>query len=528
MSRNSSNKTGPVVSVLIPTFNRRRYLPLALASALGQSYENLQVIVVNDGGEDVSDIIDSFDDPRVVFINRSQNRGKACSLNEAIERVRGKYICYLDDDDLYYPHHVETLVNTLESSDCQAAYNDLYNVHCKILPDGRREVLSKVVDISRDFNRFFMLCYNHILHVSLMHRTELLEKTGLYNEAVNILIDWDITRRMVFYTDFQHVHEITGEFYTVAGGGDRISIQRRKDEKQYKRNFLTIRTTRPPKPWSRIEDLSIIFTADRFDRRAGRTLGSIWQHTFYPYQLYLPLSQADLDRLNTDIPSIVPVPLRTGAVRSEQVDTALSKCESKYVAIVPSGFPVRQIWIEDSLHALINSCDREALELEGSTESCWAVVTRKDDLVRARSNYAHLPLRQSLEAAGVSIRHVEPEEIPFQYDQLLQRAREAESDGRWLDAANIYEYMGSNYGNELWTKTVAAKALFKAGDHTKAAELACWVNDRRPSVESIFLEAKIRREQDDIYSAIKLFKKARAILENSSLSLESQMAGNRH
>ncbi|GAG26148.1 unnamed protein product, partial [marine sediment metagenome] len=120
MLENQETKVGPVVSVLIPTFNRPRYLSEALASALHQSYSNLQVIVVNDGGQDVSSIVNSFSDPRIIFINRKENRGKAFSLNEALARAEGEYIAYLDDDDLYYPNHIETLVDVLENkTDCQ-------------------------------------------------------------------------------------------------------------------------------------------------------------------------------------------------------------------------------------------------------------------------------------------------------------------------------------------------------------------------------------------------------------------------
>ncbi|MHC4602909.1 MAG: glycosyltransferase family 2 protein, partial [Planctomycetota bacterium] len=192
MLENYETKVGPVVSVLIPTFNRPRYLSEALASALRQSYRNLQVIIVNDGGEDVSGIVNSFSDPRIIFINRKENYGKAFSLNEALDRAEGKYIAYLDDDDLYYPNHIETLVDVLENkTNCHVAYSDLYKKYCKVMPDGSRQVLSKVVNVSRDFDRFFMLYFNHVLHVSLMHRRDLIEKTGLYKEQLNILIDWD-------------------------------------------------------------------------------------------------------------------------------------------------------------------------------------------------------------------------------------------------------------------------------------------------------------------------------------------------
>ena len=77
-------KAGPVVTVLVPTFNRRRYLAGALASVVRQSYRNLQIIVINDGGEDVSDIVNSFGDERLIFIDRKENRGKAHSLNEVM------------------------------------------------------------------------------------------------------------------------------------------------------------------------------------------------------------------------------------------------------------------------------------------------------------------------------------------------------------------------------------------------------------------------------------------------------------
>jgi glycosyltransferase involved in cell wall biosynthesis len=305
---NGGKKLGPLVSVLIPTYNRRRYLPVALASAIRQDYGNLEIFVIRDGGDDVSDIVNSFNDPRIIFIDRKENRGIPFTLNQALAQAKGKYICYLGDDDLYYPNHVSTLLNALENqTDCQVAYSDLYRTYCRIEPDGSRQVLSKVVEISRDFDRFVMLYFNHTLHVSLMHRRDLLEEAGPYNEDLNILIDWDLTRRLVFFTDFYHVCAITGEFCSPVGECDRVSVQKRKDKNAYLKNAMTIRTTRPAKPWSKIEDMSIIFTVGRLNSRAAETLRSIWRHTFYPYEVYLPLSQADINNLNTDMPNIITI-----------------------------------------------------------------------------------------------------------------------------------------------------------------------------------------------------------------------------
>ncbi|MHC4891251.1 MAG: glycosyltransferase family 2 protein, partial [Planctomycetota bacterium] len=104
MARDNERKVGPIVSVLIPTYNRRRYLPVALSSVVHQDYNNLEIFVIRDGGEDVCDVVSSFDDPRIIFINRKENRGLPFTLNEALVRAQGKYVCYLGDDDRYYPH----------------------------------------------------------------------------------------------------------------------------------------------------------------------------------------------------------------------------------------------------------------------------------------------------------------------------------------------------------------------------------------------------------------------------------------
>jgi len=512
-------KAGPVVTVLVPTFNRRRYLAGALDSVVRQSYRNLQIMVINDGGEDVSDIVNSFGDERLIFIDRKENRGKAHSLNEALLRAEGKYVAYLDDDDLYYPNHIETLVDALENnSDCQVAYSDLYKVYCKVCSDGSRKVLSKVVEISRDFDRFFMLYYNHVLHVSLMHRRDLLEKTGLYSEDINVLIDWDMTRRLVFFSDFHHVPEITGEFYQPDGDCDRISVQRRKNEKEYTRNILTIRTTRPAKPWTKLGDMSIIFITERLNKQAGTTLGSIWQRTFYPYEVYLPLPRSGFEKLDTDMPNIIPVLVNPVSSGVQRIDAALTRCEGEYIAIVPSGFPMREFWVEDSLHALVNSSvNNEGFELEDSTERLWAVVVRKNELQYARRRFPHLSVRESLNAAGIAIRRLQPEEIPFQFDQLLEKAKSAEKNGNWSKAAEMFEYITEHHQNELWMKTLAAKASFKAGGHIRAAELSREVNRQRPTVDTLLLEAKVKHEKKDFNSAIKLLKKAEQILEGKEL-----------
>ena len=85
-----------------------------------------------------------------------------------------------------------------------------------------KSVDQRPIPTSRDFDRFLLCYFNHILHVSLMHRRDLLEKTGPYREGQRVLIDWDMTRRLAFFTDFLHVPRVTGEFYGPREGAETV------------------------------------------------------------------------------------------------------------------------------------------------------------------------------------------------------------------------------------------------------------------------------------------------------------------
>jgi glycosyltransferase involved in cell wall biosynthesis len=527
---------GPLVSVLISTYNRPRYVREAVGSILRQTYPNFEVILVRDGGKPVGDIVGEFGDRRLIFIDRDHNRGLPYSFNEALSRAKGRYIAYLGDDDIYYPNHLEVLVNTLDGQDrYQVAYTDLYKVNCRITAGGERVVLSKNVEISRDFSRMTMLRFNHTLHVSLMHDRMLLERAGGYNEELNVLVDWDLTRRLVFYTDFIHVPRITGEFYapvpldpeqtcysTPAGDCDRISVKRRRDKGEFIRNMLTIRSTRPPKPWPKVEDVSLILLAERLDSVTEEALRDIWSHTFYPCQIYLPLPPEDLKRLRTVVPNILGVPVSAGAGRMQRLDMALKCCEGDYIAVVPGNFEIGSEdfpWIESALQPLMNCGDpNQAFELPASGERCRAVVFKREQLHRARSSYGHLPLAESVAAAGIRLRKPEIAEYPLQFDNLMTGAEEVEKQGDWRRAAEVFEYLTENYQNELWMKSRWANALYHAGQYERSAEIIGEVNSQRPTVSTLLMEARLQQKKEDFWQAVDLLQKAEQILEGTELA----------
>jgi glycosyltransferase involved in cell wall biosynthesis len=133
--------------------NRPEKLVEALKSILNQSYQNFEVIVVNDCGADVGNLISFLDEKhQITYLRHSRNRDRAVARNSGVRLARGKYIAYLDDDDIFYPDHLETLVSFLDTSDYQVAYSDACRVH-QVKENGRD--ISKESDqpYSRDFDR---------------------------------------------------------------------------------------------------------------------------------------------------------------------------------------------------------------------------------------------------------------------------------------------------------------------------------------------------------------------------------------
>lgn len=504
---------GPLVSVLVPTYNRPRYLAEALASVVGQTYEHFEAIVVNDGGVGVRDVVDRFADPRLVLLERAENRGVAASLNEALARARGTYVAYLGDDDLYYPHHLDRLVGTLEGSpDCGVAYTDLYKVHCRIRPDGTRQVLGKVVNISRDFDRFFQCYFNHTLHVAAMHRRDLLRRTGPYDESLGVLVDWDLMRRLAFFTDFIHVPEITGEFYAPVANSDRISEKGRGDRQVFMATVLKIRTARPPKPWPKMPDLSIVLLPETVPAAAGM-IRQVYAWTFMPHEVYLPLPQADLARLGIRMPNFIPVPVEPGAGPAARLDAALARAGGDYAAVVPEGTPFYLVWVEDALHAALGGDGHTAFALgEDDAAPGTGFVLPTEVLAGVRQEAAGGPIDESLRAAGITVRAPAPGEYALRFDRALQEAQRHEEEGNPLQAAAVYRGIADQLGNTRWMQECRAHALFEAGGHDADVLDLCGELNRRPRVSTLLLEGRVHRRAGRFEEAVRRLEHARRLL----------------
>jgi len=106
--------TEPYLSIIIPTYNRPQLLQRAVQSALAQTFEDLEIVVVDDGSPKPVSLIPH---PRLRVIHHSENRGTAATRNTGAKAARGRYICYLDDDDQLLPHMAEVSIKALQDCD---------------------------------------------------------------------------------------------------------------------------------------------------------------------------------------------------------------------------------------------------------------------------------------------------------------------------------------------------------------------------------------------------------------------------
>lgn len=106
----------PLVSVVIPTYNRAEMLKRAIKSVLDQGYDNLEILVIDDGStDDTGEVVRSFNDERIVFHPLQSNKGVSAARNEGIKLASGEYIAFLDSDDEYVAGKLDRCLDVFQS-----------------------------------------------------------------------------------------------------------------------------------------------------------------------------------------------------------------------------------------------------------------------------------------------------------------------------------------------------------------------------------------------------------------------------
>ncbi len=506
----------PKVTVLTPTYNRPSYLPQAIESVLGQRFQDWEMLVINDGGTDVRDVVEGFGDDRIRYLAQPHNRGKAACLNLGARQARGAYLAYLDDDDVWYPNHLEVLAGALDAHrDVGAAYSDLYRVLCIKDSDGRLHPLEKRVEVSRDYNRMFTFYFNHILHVSLMHRRSLLERAGGYNEDVRVLIDWNLTRKLSFYCGFLYVPAITGEYYAPVADSDRISDVERRDDASFRRNLRRIRSDLPPVPWPKVRRVVVVLPVSEWDQPVAQVVAYFADHLSYPCRIVLVSTATDqtadapreaLGELG-ELANLQIVRAPEGSDLESAYGFGIASTEADYYYLASPSLRrdadlrlVRAICFAEDVGAAAVRWPEEGDEpgpwdimmtAEAAKRGCWRPESR-GDLVTVTVPTGWLP------------RHL-------RMDYLLHMARECEADGAYATAQKALDRVAqlkAGSANGAYLVQAIARVAFAREDYGTAEAVCRDLIRRGYGPDNWVRLGQIEQRRDNHAAAVHAYERA--------------------
>lgn len=204
----------PLVSIIVRTYNRPERLRECLQCIHKQDYRPLEVVIVNDAGDDVETVIqDELDDVTYKYIAHRINLGRTAGLNTGVEAASGEYINFVDDDDGVYPHHIQTLVNTAMPNRLPVVYSDVLNVTFQQDPNTHEwKRTQEQLVYSFDFEKDNFLLANYIPITCLLIRRDCFDAVGPFDESLLVYEDWEYLIRLSRKFAFQHVAVVTGEY----------------------------------------------------------------------------------------------------------------------------------------------------------------------------------------------------------------------------------------------------------------------------------------------------------------------------
>jgi len=201
----ASNLPSPAVGIVLPTYNRAALVGEAIASVQAQSFKDWELIVVDDGSLDnTSEAVEGFlADPRIRYI-RQGHLGQSAARNRGLRSRSVPLIAYIDSDNVWYPHFLETAVTalaSLEEVDC---------VYGALVTEVHLASPKTILFESFDWHR--LLRANYIDINTVVHRRSLIAVYGGFDEGLDRLADWDLLLRVTRHKPARRVPVLAAHY----------------------------------------------------------------------------------------------------------------------------------------------------------------------------------------------------------------------------------------------------------------------------------------------------------------------------
>jgi GT2 family glycosyltransferase len=271
----------PKVSILVRTVNRPAWLREALASCANQTYPNLEVVVVEDGAEGSRAVVDEFAGRLDVrYLATGRRVGRARAGNAALAAARGEWLNFLDDDDVLFADHVETLVEAVLARGAAGAYGLSWETHTEVRDRARAHYVERrhLTRHHHPFDRLTLWHHNFLPIQAVLFHRRLYERHGGFAEDMDQLEDWNLWTRYTLDEDFVLVEKTTSKYRVPAEpqvAADRQQLLDRAYADALERQ-RSLRVTFSPREISEMADLYarrqtvVMVTRDDLRRFVGR------------------------------------------------------------------------------------------------------------------------------------------------------------------------------------------------------------------------------------------------------------------
>jgi len=200
-------KNNPIVSVIIPTYNRANLLSRTVRSALNQTLQDFELIIIDDGSIDnTEEVVKNFQgkDQRVKYIKHEKNKGGGVARNTGLKNAKGKYIAFLDsDDEWWFPEKLEKCYSLAGKK------NDFVFHQCiKYLPRGKKIIPLKGIKKGKNVLEYLFLDKGEFQTSTFFIKKSILENNNIFfDEKLKKHQDWDLAIRLKKIVDFYFIKE---------------------------------------------------------------------------------------------------------------------------------------------------------------------------------------------------------------------------------------------------------------------------------------------------------------------------------